>query len=111
MSVSAKASRPASGSVFKPLRRFAATVRGKLLLAFCALAAIMAALGLFGVSGISGAGDVAVESYDKPVASIAYARLALAQFMAMEIALAKRVEATDPASRAQIDRDANRAAQ
>jgi len=111
MNASAKASRPGSAHTVKSARDFAATVRGKLLLAFCALAAIVAALGLFGISGISGAGDAAVESYDKPVASIAYARLALAQFMAMEIALTKRVEATDPASRAQLDRDANRAAQ
>jgi signal transduction histidine kinase/HAMP domain-containing protein len=81
----------------------ARTIRGKILLAFCVLAAITGILGNFAVQSVVGAGRLVVETYDKPLMSISYARLALSSFTAMELALAQRQTAADPERRAALD--------
>ena len=59
------------------LRARATTIRGKILFAFCALAAITGILGNYAVNSVVEAGRLVVETYDKPLMSISYARLAL----------------------------------
>jgi signal transduction histidine kinase len=81
----------------------ATTIRGKILLAFCALAAITGILGNYAVNSVGEAGRLVVETYDKPLMSISYARLALSSFTAMELALAQRQATTEPERRAHLD--------
>src|SRR5579862_982819 len=78
---------------YRRLRAVAVTIRGKILLAFCMLAAITAFLGLYAASSVSESGRLVVETYDKPLMSISYARLALSNFMAMNLVLAQPSEA------------------
>ena len=63
------------------------TIRGKILLAFCVLGAITGFLGLSAVSSVVESGRLVVDTYDKPLMSISYARLALSDFMALRLAL------------------------
>jgi signal transduction histidine kinase/HAMP domain-containing protein len=79
------------------------TIRGKILLAFCALAAITGFLGVYAVDSVVQSGHLVVETYDKPLMAISYARLALSNFIAMELTLAQRQSAADPARRRQLD--------
>lgn len=90
-------------SVARWIRALATTIRGKILLAFCALAAITGILGNYAVNSVGEAGRLVVETYDKPLMSISYARLALSSFTAMELALAQRQATTEPARRAHLD--------
>jgi len=85
------------------LRARATTIRGKILFAFCALAAITGVLGNYAVNSVVDAGRLVVETYDKPLMSISYARLALSSFTAMELALTQRQMANDPVRRAALD--------
>ncbi len=78
---------------YRRLRAVAVTIRGKILLAFCTLAAITAFLGFYAAESVSGSGRLVVETYDKPLMSISYARLALSNFMAMNLVLAQPSEA------------------
>ncbi len=78
---------------YRRLRAVAVTIRGKILLAFCMLAAITAFLGFYAASSVSQSGRLVVETYDKPLMSISYARLALSNFMAMNLVLAQPSEA------------------
>ncbi len=78
--------------VYRWLRGVAITIRGKILLAFCLLAAITAFLGFYAVNSVGESGRLVVETYDKPLMSISYARLALSNFMAMNLALAEPQE-------------------
>jgi signal transduction histidine kinase/HAMP domain-containing protein len=71
---------------------FGRTVRGKIFLAFGLLAAIVCLLGFAGMKSVGGAGDVVVESFNKPLASISYARYALARFTEMQTATVKRLD-------------------
>ena len=79
------------------------TIRGKILLAFCALAAITGLLGWSAVQSVVESGRLVVETYDKPLMAISYARLALANFMAMELTLMRRQAAGDGERRQQLD--------
>jgi signal transduction histidine kinase/HAMP domain-containing protein len=76
-------------STYRGLRAVAVTIRGKILLAFCMLAAITAFLGFYAADSVSESGRLVVETYDKPLMSISYARLALSNFMAMNLVLAQ----------------------
>jgi len=71
------------------LRGVPATVRGKVLLAFCALAAITGFLGFSAVNSVTESGRLVVETYDKSLMSISYARLALSVFTQMQLAQAE----------------------
>ncbi len=79
------------------------TIRGKILLAFSALAAITGFLGLYAVNSVVESGRLVVHTYDKPLMSISYARLALSSFTAMQLALAQRQLSTDSVRRATLD--------
>ena len=79
------------------------TIRGKILLAFFALAALTGALGFYAVNSVVNSGRLVVETYDKPLMSISYARLALSNFTATEVALTDRVASHDPAHRQELD--------
>ncbi|MDE2166730.1 MAG: MCP four helix bundle domain-containing protein [Alphaproteobacteria bacterium] len=85
------------------VRTMSVTIRGKILLAFFALAALTGMLGFYAVNNVVGAGRLVVETYDKPLMSISYARLALSNFTALEVALTDRVMTQDPARRRELD--------
>jgi signal transduction histidine kinase/HAMP domain-containing protein len=74
---------------FRWLRTIAVNIRGKILLAFCMFAALTAFIGLYAANSVGESGRLVVETYDKPLMAISYARLALANFMAMHLALAR----------------------
>jgi signal transduction histidine kinase len=69
------------------LKAAALTIRGKIFFAFVALAAITALSGLYAVDSVDRSGRLVVSTYDKPLMATSYARLALATFMEMELAL------------------------
>ena len=75
------------------LQAAAVTIRGKIVFAFAALAAITALLGLYAVNSVDQSGRLVVATYDKPLMATSYARLALSNFMAMELALAPETAA------------------
>jgi signal transduction histidine kinase/HAMP domain-containing protein len=70
---------------------FARTVRGKIFFAFGVMATITCLLGLAGTNSVDSAGDVVVQSFDKPLASISYARFALARFTEMQTLVARQL--------------------
>jgi signal transduction histidine kinase/HAMP domain-containing protein len=74
---------------YRWLRGVAVNIRGKILLAFCMLAALTAFLGLYAINSVGESGRLVVETYDKPLMAISYARLALSNFMAMNLVLAE----------------------
>ena len=86
----------------RPVRAFFLTVRGKILLAFLALAAITAVLGRYAVTSVEESGRLVVQTYDKPLMSISYARLAQADFIAMRLASVLLEGAREPARRDQL---------
>ncbi len=86
------------------LRGVSLTIRGKILLAFCALAAITGFLGWNAVDSVVESGRLVVETYDKPLMAISYARLALANFMAMELTLTQRQSIGNAERAPQLDR-------
>jgi signal transduction histidine kinase/HAMP domain-containing protein len=73
------------------IRAVAVTIRGKILLAYIAMAAITAFVGIYAITSVTEAGRLVVQTYDKPLMSISYARLAMSNFTAMQLALAERV--------------------
>jgi signal transduction histidine kinase/HAMP domain-containing protein len=85
------------------LRAVAMTIRGKILLAFCAIAAITGFLGLSAVNSVIESGRLVVETYDKPLMAISYARLALSNFRAEQLALVIRLDAKAPDKVAELD--------
>jgi signal transduction histidine kinase len=84
-------------SAGRRLHAVATTIRGKILLAFCAIAAITGFLGLSAVNSVIESGRLVVATYDKPLMAISYARLALSDFRAEQLALEMRLATTDPA--------------
>jgi signal transduction histidine kinase len=68
-------------------RQFFLTIRGKIMLAFTVLAMITGALGLYAVNSVVESGRLVVRTYDKPLMAISYARLAQADFNALELAI------------------------
>ena len=59
------------------------------------LAALTAFLGLYAINSVGESGRLVVETYDKPLMAISYARLALSNFMAMNLALAEPVDTAE----------------
>jgi two-component system cell cycle sensor histidine kinase PleC len=70
--------------------QFFLTIRGKIVLAFTVLATITGALGLCAVESVTGSGHLVVHAYDGPLMAISHARLAQADFNALELALERR---------------------
>lgn len=92
-----------SSLVARFVRSMGVTIRGKILLAFFALAALTGALGFYAVDSVVNSGRLVVETYDKPLMSISYARLALSNFTAIEVALTDRVTSHDPVHQKELD--------
>jgi signal transduction histidine kinase/HAMP domain-containing protein len=63
------------------------TIRFKIFLAFSVLAATTGILGLYAIGSVDESGQLVVATYDRPLMSTSYARLALSNFMAMELSL------------------------
>ncbi len=63
------------------------TIRFKIYLASTVLAATTGILGLYAINSVNESGRLVVATYDKPLMSTSYARLALSNFMAMELSL------------------------
>jgi signal transduction histidine kinase/HAMP domain-containing protein len=78
-------------------RQFFLTLRGKIMLAFAVLATITGALGLSAVTSVVESGRLVARIYDKPLMAISYARLARADFNALELAIER--QAHDPATK------------
>ncbi|MDR3536002.1 MAG: ATP-binding protein [Acetobacteraceae bacterium] len=76
--------------LFRWAKGFFVTIRGKILLAFLALAAITGLLGAYAVRSVVESGRLVVQTYDRPLMAISYARLAQADFTAMRLALEHR---------------------
>jgi signal transduction histidine kinase len=68
-------------------RQFFLTIRGKILLAFTILATITGALGLYAANSVIGSGRLVEQAYDRPLMAISHARLAQADFNALELAI------------------------
>ena len=81
----------------------AITVRGKILLAFFAVSTITGCLGAYAVASVGEAGKLVVATYDKPLMSTSYARLALSSFTSGELAMAQRQATTDPDKARKLD--------
>jgi signal transduction histidine kinase len=92
------------GAAERWLKEVAATVRGKVLLAFCALAAITGFLGFSAVNSVNESGGLVVETYDKSLMSISYARLGLSVFTQMQLALAERRSTPDIGEREALNK-------
>jgi signal transduction histidine kinase/HAMP domain-containing protein len=69
------------------------TIRFKIFLAFWVLGAITGLLGLYAIASVNESGQLVVATYEKPLMSTSYARLALVNFMAMELSLSPGVAA------------------
>jgi signal transduction histidine kinase len=74
-------------------RRFnlAATVRAKILLGFVLMATMTCLLGLAGMNSIGDAGSAVAENFNRPLAAISYARVALARFTEMQTRLTRQL--------------------
>ena len=83
------------------------TIRGKIVLAFLVLAAITSGLGFSAISSVVESGRLVVQTYDKPLMAISYARMAQANFTAMRFVLARREAAAYPAQRRALDGQLN----
>jgi signal transduction histidine kinase/HAMP domain-containing protein len=90
------------------IRAIGGTIRGKILLAFCALATITGLLGLYAVNSVADSGRLVVETYDKPLMAISYARLALSKFTEMKLAFAQRSATRSPERRKKLDEKISR---
>jgi signal transduction histidine kinase len=82
-------------TIVERARAMATTIRGKILLAFCILAAITIFLGHYAVTSVVESGRLVVATYDKPLMAISYARLAHTQFTQMELAHTQRQSVVD----------------
>jgi diguanylate cyclase (GGDEF)-like protein len=88
-----------------------ATIRRKIFAAFLAMSVITAALGAYAVASIGRTGDLVVQTFDRSLMSINYARAAAADFAGMEAALARRRRAASDAERAMLDARADELAE
>lgn len=93
-----------------PIARLS-TLRAKILLAFLLLGGITGFLGSYAVGSIAESGRLVVETYDKPLMAISYARAALADFAGMEATFARRRMTDDPDRRRELDRRIDELAQ
>ena len=81
------------------------TIRTQILICCLLMSAITAALGVYATSGIRHASDLVTKTFDESLMSINYARAAAADFSNMRAASVRRLMATDPASRAALDKE------
>lgn len=84
---------------------FSLSIRGKIALAFISIAVVVGAIGWFASWSVAHLGGLVVETYDKPLQSISFARAIHADFASMEAAFTRRVGETEPAAQARLDAD------
>ena len=84
--------------------RIVKSISGKLLLAGAVLVALLIALGTYSEWLLSSAGDIVVETYDKPLMAINYARAATVHFVMMQNDVL-RAQIAPPAERLAIAND------
>lgn len=89
---------PFANAIAWSRRRVAAaliTIRGKILIALLVMSAITAALGIYATASIRQAAGLVVETFDRSLMSISFARAAAADFAAMRAAFERgRADAT-----------------
>jgi diguanylate cyclase (GGDEF)-like protein len=90
---------------FPRARSLSMTIRGRILVAFLIMSVITAALGIYATMGVRRAGILVDKTFDQSLMSINYARTAATDFAAMRAAFARRWIASDPDTRAALDRE------
>lgn len=85
------------------LRR-AASIRGKILIAFIAMSAITGIVGYFATLNMTSAGLLVAQTYDKPLMSISFARAIHADFATMEAAFYRRLIAHNAQEASDLDK-------
>ncbi|MBL6853614.1 MAG: HAMP domain-containing protein [Alphaproteobacteria bacterium] len=80
------------------------TIGATLFAAFIAMSAIIAAQGYYGYSVLNKAGEMVVDTFDRPLMAVNYARAANLDFVEIERKLLERTHAA-PADRKALDRD------
>lgn len=85
------------------MRHFFASIRGKLALACLSVCTVVAASGIFGVMSMTRSGELVVETYDKPLMAISFARAIHADFADMQAVAARRQIETEAAAGAELD--------
>ena len=90
------------GRGFGAVTRLARTIRGRILIAFLAMAVITGTLGAYAVVRIQEVGELAAQTFDKSVLSVEQARAAAADFNAMQNALIRCAVEKDPAEIARL---------
>ncbi|HXP29751.1 MAG TPA: ATP-binding protein [Stellaceae bacterium] len=93
----------ATGAAARRFRGATVTIRGKILLAFGVMATITGLLGLYAVNSVGHSGQLVVDTYDKPLMSISYARLALSNFTEMELDWSRWQSAVDSDRRSSVE--------
>jgi signal transduction histidine kinase/HAMP domain-containing protein len=80
-------------SAAERLRLHLSSIRGKIALACLGVCTVVAAIGLFGVISMSRSGALVVETYDKPLMAISFARAIHADFADLQaVAVRLKVE-------------------
>jgi len=77
------------------------SIGAKIFGAFVLMSAIIGLMGLAGYGVLSAAGDIAVNTYDKPMMAISFARAAHLDFAEMQLA-EMRFEHAEPSERPAI---------
>lgn len=85
------------------------SIRGKIAIAFVSICLIVAAIGTFAVVSMSRAGSLLLETYDKPLMAISFARAIHADFAIMEATFARRLLETDPERGRELDQELDEA--
>lgn len=79
------------------------SIRGKIALAFVGIVLVVGAIGWFAAWSMSQLGGMLIETYDKPLQSISFARAIHADFASMEAAFARRIGEKSPEATAKLD--------
>jgi signal transduction histidine kinase/HAMP domain-containing protein len=92
-----------AAAAMRRVRGITTTIRGKIVLAFCALAVITAILGWNAMESVVESRRMVVKSYERPLQAMGHARLAMADIIAMELTLVERQSSVDEERRRELD--------
>jgi signal transduction histidine kinase len=93
----------AAGARRQTLPRMRLSIRGKIALAFLSICLVVAAVGWFAAWSVSRAGSLVVDTYDKPLMAISFARAIHADFATVETLFARRLADGDELRRTELD--------
>ena len=85
------------------LPRMRVSIRGKIALAFLSICLVVAAVGWFAAWSVSRAGSLVVDTYDKPLMAISFARAIHADFATIEALFARRIADGDVVRRESLE--------